>query len=99
LGIEVAPIEMLSARDRIVRTVVRVGNGPEDELGLAHELRAAEGKVQKRARVEDDDAAIGVTGAWVVERHPKDATRCLGWDARSTPRTNARKVAPAEEIV
>jgi hypothetical protein len=65
---------MLSARDRIVRTVVRVGNGPEDELGLAHELRAAEGKVQKRARVEDDDATIGITGAWRIERHPMEAS-------------------------
>jgi hypothetical protein len=36
---------MLAPRDRIVCTVVRVGDNPENEAELVHELGPAKGKV------------------------------------------------------
>ena len=69
---------MLAFRDQIVCTMVRVSNGPENEVDLIHELGSAEGKVQPGAGVEYDDAAVWVTGAWVVEWHPRQARPRVG---------------------
>lgn len=74
---------MLALRDRIVCTVVRVGDGPENEIDLIHELGPPEGKVQASARVEYDDAAVRVTGAWVIDWHPRQAKPRLGRETRS----------------
>jgi len=74
---------MLSSRDRIVCSVVRVGDDPKDQLDRVQQLGPAEREVQPCAHVEHDDAAVRVTGAWVVERHPKDPTHGLGRNSRA----------------
>jgi hypothetical protein len=81
---------MLSPSDWIVCMVVRVGDGSKDEINLVHELRPAEGKMQPRSRVEDDDSAIGIMGAWVGKRHPTDAMQRFGWLVRSGRKTRNR---------
>jgi hypothetical protein len=77
--VKVAAVELLSPRNRVVQAVVRVGDSPEDEIGLIGELGSTKGEVQPCARVENDDAVLWIEprstglisypGSFASERH------------------------------
>lgn len=68
-GIDVSPIEVLAARDRVIKAVVGMRDGAEDQFVLVYELRPTEGQVQTGAGVEDDKASVGIGRAWIVLGH------------------------------
>lgn len=69
-GVEITPVEVLTARDAIGRTVVWMGNGPKDEIDLVHEVGSAECEMQTCAGVEHDKPAVRICCAGVVLNHP-----------------------------
>jgi hypothetical protein len=60
---------MLAPGYGIVRAMVWMGDGSEDEVDLIHEVGPAERQVQARAGVEHDDATVGVPGAGMLLSH------------------------------
>jgi hypothetical protein len=69
--IDMAAIEVLTARKRVECSMIGVGYGPEDEVNLVHEVGPAECQMQARAGVEDYVTAFGVSCARVVMCHPR----------------------------
>jgi hypothetical protein len=69
-GIEVATIEMLAARNCVVRTLVRMGDRSEDKVSLVHEVRPTEREMKARTGVKYDHTTVGVSGAGMVLSHP-----------------------------
>ncbi len=66
------PIEVLTARDRVVDAVIRMRDGAKDELVLVNKLRTAQREVQASTGVEYDEASVGIRGAGVAVCHTKN---------------------------
>jgi hypothetical protein len=89
----VAAIEVLSARERVRRPVVGVGDGPEDQIDLVHKLRAPEREMKPGSGIEDDASAFWICGAPVVLVHAEKLRVAPDGVASRTPRTIALSVA------
>jgi len=60
---------VLAAGDCVLDAMIGVGDRPEDDVNLVHELGAAKRKVLAGAGVEYDEAAVRVGRAGSVRRH------------------------------
>ncbi|HEV3094046.1 MAG TPA: hypothetical protein VGY30_05970 [Solirubrobacteraceae bacterium] len=60
---------MLASWYGIVRSVVWMGDGSENQVNLIHEVGAAERQMQARAGVEHDNATVRILCAGVVVSH------------------------------
>ncbi len=67
--VEIATVEVLAARYRIVQPVIWLRDGLEDHVRLIHEVWPAKREVESSAVVKHDQSAVGVCCGGVVLSH------------------------------